>query len=425
MRFQRDMLMRCARQVLTAGKANEVVADSGGPLPNHSVFTGHFIEALQGKAESVPGFLTANGVISYVYQAVSADHNSQQTPHFGYLNGDGDMILKAPFLSDGGTSEQEERKDEDMLFSVPSVSISGQADTVTDVEQVKEMLSEERFRLKLHDRVSQQVREVLSQTADDYFPLSGAWSPEQFVERLKKYEEVLQDLLDALVLIAYWGGLPNRTTISLPFKHLAGRLAMVSGTTAWINLRWYPINLMLYSGGIAAVAARKYEHLYSMFYSSVPDQNTLRGGDAIVLGASTNAMTELDQAFKTIPRHERNRVPRSEYLFKVLQPRLDDLLFLGTDYEEAFDRFELLYALEFVHRFRADDDGAMVWGPIGRFGWKVGRGEGGPFNSLVREAEKLGSSWGPINAGLFGGEVQRFREVAAKFSQFLSRLNWW
>jgi uncharacterized caspase-like protein len=61
MRFQKDMLMRPARQVLTAGKADEVVADLGGPLPNHSVFTGHLIEALQGKAESVPGLLTANG----------------------------------------------------------------------------------------------------------------------------------------------------------------------------------------------------------------------------------------------------------------------------------------------------------------------------------------------------------------------------
>jgi len=48
-RFLKDMMLRYARQVLTAGKADEVVADSGGPLPNHSIFTGHLIEGMQGK----------------------------------------------------------------------------------------------------------------------------------------------------------------------------------------------------------------------------------------------------------------------------------------------------------------------------------------------------------------------------------------
>ena len=50
MRFLKDMLLRYSRQVLTAGKADEVVADSGGPVSGHSIFTGYFIEALKDKA---------------------------------------------------------------------------------------------------------------------------------------------------------------------------------------------------------------------------------------------------------------------------------------------------------------------------------------------------------------------------------------
>ena len=61
-RFLKDMMLRHARQVLTAGKADEVVADAGGPLPNHSIFTGHLIEALQGKAATEGGVITATGV---------------------------------------------------------------------------------------------------------------------------------------------------------------------------------------------------------------------------------------------------------------------------------------------------------------------------------------------------------------------------
>src|SRR5205085_7845529 len=39
MRFMGDMLRRHARQVLTAGKADETVADGGGVRPGHSIFT--------------------------------------------------------------------------------------------------------------------------------------------------------------------------------------------------------------------------------------------------------------------------------------------------------------------------------------------------------------------------------------------------
>lgn len=42
-RFLRDMMGRYSRQFLTAGKADEVVADSGGPREGHSVFTGHLL----------------------------------------------------------------------------------------------------------------------------------------------------------------------------------------------------------------------------------------------------------------------------------------------------------------------------------------------------------------------------------------------
>ena len=44
MRFLKDMLTRYSRQVLAAGKANQVVADSDGPREGHSIFTGHLLD---------------------------------------------------------------------------------------------------------------------------------------------------------------------------------------------------------------------------------------------------------------------------------------------------------------------------------------------------------------------------------------------
>jgi uncharacterized caspase-like protein len=67
-RFLSDMLQRHARQVLTAGKADETVADGGGPQGKNSIFTGYLLEGLSGAASDKHGVLTANGLMHYVYQ---------------------------------------------------------------------------------------------------------------------------------------------------------------------------------------------------------------------------------------------------------------------------------------------------------------------------------------------------------------------
>jgi hypothetical protein len=95
-RFLTDMLQRFARQVITAGKADETVADGGGPQGENSIFTGCLLEGLYGAAVDVNGVLTANGLMHYVYQRVSQDSQSQQTPHYGHIEGDGDLVLLTP-----------------------------------------------------------------------------------------------------------------------------------------------------------------------------------------------------------------------------------------------------------------------------------------------------------------------------------------
>lgn len=95
-RFVKDMLQRLSRQVITAGKADETVADGGGPSSQNSIFTGYLIEGLSGAANDVSGVLTANMLMSFVYNKVGQDTRSQQAPHYGHLDGDGDFVLRTP-----------------------------------------------------------------------------------------------------------------------------------------------------------------------------------------------------------------------------------------------------------------------------------------------------------------------------------------
>ncbi len=93
--FLRDNAKRTGRQMLTAGGADQLVADGG---PNgHSVFTWTLLQALAGKGDlNGDGIITATELAAYVAPAVAAV--SRQTPAFGSLPGSegGDFIFELP-----------------------------------------------------------------------------------------------------------------------------------------------------------------------------------------------------------------------------------------------------------------------------------------------------------------------------------------
>jgi hypothetical protein len=95
-RFVSDMMQRSSRQVITAGKADEVVADGGGPTGSNSIFTGYLLEGLDGNAADQEGVITASNLMNYAYRKVATDSRSKQTPHFGHIDGDGDFIFRLP-----------------------------------------------------------------------------------------------------------------------------------------------------------------------------------------------------------------------------------------------------------------------------------------------------------------------------------------
>jgi len=422
MRFLKDMLLRYSRQVLTAGKADEIVADSGGPIPGHSIFTGHLIEALKGKASSEDGIITANGVMAYVYEKVARDQYSHHTPHYGFIEGDGDFIFKAPILE---VPNKEEEKDEDILVTVPSAMPMTHTEETGDIINLtKEYLSDPRYTIKLHDLVIQKLRETLLSTSDDNFAVQGTeWSIDEFTRRLKEYEQAIFELQGISCCLAYWGKQEHLPVLRTALTRLTDRLETESGQRIWLALRWYPMILLLYSAGISALAAEKYDNLAAMLLTRVGSSHS-RGASTELTLSIGEAILELERtkAFKQLPGHERQYVPRSEYLFKLLQPILDDLLFLGRDYEQYFDRFEVLLAL--VHADLEQVERSHIWGPVGRFGWKFEHYDVNPLKDIIDEAERQKELWGPLNVGLFGGDYSRFKNIANEYVRLISGLPW-
>jgi peptidoglycan/xylan/chitin deacetylase (PgdA/CDA1 family)/uncharacterized caspase-like protein len=94
-RFLRENARRLGRQMLTAGGADQLVAD-GGP-GGHSIFTWTLLQALAGKGDlNGDGFITATELAAYIAPAVAGV--SQQTPAFGSLPGSegGEFVFELP-----------------------------------------------------------------------------------------------------------------------------------------------------------------------------------------------------------------------------------------------------------------------------------------------------------------------------------------
>jgi hypothetical protein len=427
MRFLGDMLKRHARQVLTAGKADEVVADGGGVRPGHSLFTAHLLNGLEGAAATKEGVITANGVMAYVYEKVGRDEHSHQTPHFGYVAGDGDFVFDTALLEKlrANAADAADGRDAttegiaDVLLNTSSQV--GQRDLVTEspvVSKLKELLSDTGLRIKLDDFVSMHVRRFLEAVDQRHFPVQESqWNKDEFAKRVQLYENAAETLQQLVILLAKWGDGEQLLLLERLFCRLAETDKGSAGLVVWLRLGWYPILLLIYSAGISALASRNYRALSVALRTPVqPDAGNSTNSQPILL-PTTDHITEIFDAFKSLPDRGRNLAPISEHLFSVLQPELEDLLFLGRGYEDLFDRFEVLVAL--VYADLTDGD----WGPIGRFGWKQRRSFGtSPFDKLVEEAKQAGQDWGPLKEGFFSGSLERFLQVTEKFKLLLKQM---
>ncbi|WP_233960135.1 caspase family protein [Pectobacterium versatile] len=421
-RFLNDMMLRYSRQVLTAGKADETVADSGGPLPNHSVFTGHLIEGLKGKALTENGVLTANGLMTYVYNKVSNDKNSNQTPHYGYIDGDGDFIFKSSSWAD---RKSEETTDNDRLISIPYFQEEFSPLKPEDkIKKTKQLLANDSSSIELHDFVIDEVKKFLSDTSEDFFSVNGQFTKEELLERISKYEDISKNIILIVSCISYWARTVHIPLLSKALARSTDRLERGNGLTIWLNLRWYPLIMQFYALGIAASENRKYDTLFSIFFIKLDSSLSNNSKPLYFFEAISNAILELTRhnIFKQLPGFERHFVPMSEHLHTILQPLIDDTLFIGKNYENAFDEFECFLALVIADLHHQQEKRA--WGPVGRFGWKENRGGNAPLSNMIQEAKSQGVNWAPLKSGFFGGDISRFSTVADDYLKVISNINW-
>jgi hypothetical protein len=294
-------------------------------------------------------------------------------------------------------------------------------DKMTTAETLRELIPDPKHRIRLHDFVAARTAEALAATGTEKMPTSGEWSAGEFEMRLAAYETAMTDLVTISILLGRWGTPEQEQTLFLPARRLSERIGPGSGSSAWLSLRWYPLLLLLYSASITLESIEAYSTLARFLHLPIRDPH--RGCETSLLLATYSGIGEISERFKLLPSHEKQYVPRSEYLFQYFRQPIEEHLSLGFEYERRFDRCEILLSLECFHLSGAA--AGLSWGPIGRFGWKHRSGPPSPFSILLSEASAAGENWPPLVGGLFGGTAERFREVAAATGERLNRIGWY
>jgi hypothetical protein len=427
-RFLKDMLQRYARQVLTAGKADEEVSDGGGTRPGHSIFTSHLLDGMEGAAASSEGVITGYGLMAYTYNKVGNDRNSHQTPHFGFFDGDGDFIFDTSVLkklSPKPTSEPDPELDLPLRTPAMDASVLDDGDNMSD--QLKGLISNPSEKIRLNDLISNLIRQTTAELGPDKFSPNGLVTREEFAARLQRYEVAILDLENAVILLAHWAEPSQVRLLERVFSRLGEAERPAGGTVVWLRLAWYPITLLMYAAGISALAAGRFDTLRAALLAPIyPGIFRSNEGNLPIIIPAVDELMDAADAFKQLPDMERKYVPRSEHIFKKIQPVVEDQLLLGRTYETLFDQFEIMLALVYGD-LRHETPQQHFWGPPGRFAWKErGRGGGGaPFTKFTNDAKAKGQNWEALKEGFFRGSAQRFADDADAYAELLSQIQWW
>lgn len=299
------------------------------------------------------------------------------------------------------------------------------------VAMAKRYLAEDRHRIRLHDLVTEETERLYAEaSSQEVFPLHGDSPPteEEFQRRARRYREMTDVLLNIMVTGCYWDGRPGKGV----WEGSVERAANLPGPDGmhyqlWEDLRLYPALLLLYGSGLAAVAAENYSRLAPLLLQTRRRDLNWEGPLVLRLNAQEFLARYGDDFRQALARRERAYYPVSEHLHETLREPLRQYLPADEDYDGCFDRFEYLLALVYadLEDRRGDEPfaGPGLWGPIGRFGWRLRYAEhGSDLRRLQEEAERDRDGWAPLRAGLFDGSFERFQTVMQSFDEFVGSI---
>ena len=414
-RFISDILKRYSRQVLTAGKGDQTVSDARGPLPNHSVFSGYLLQYLNDDNRIKNEIINANNVMSYVYNNVAKNTNTQQTPQWGWIAGDGDFIFNHPSLLKN--EEKDEKKDGENNEELIKINYPNDIDIyrhlTNTTEKIKELIPDKKNKIKITELVNQELRIAVNMinNISNY----NNYSDENILNNIEIYENSIKSLIPITIYLAQYG---DNEYISL-LKKIIIKLTPkknISGISTMLDLMSYPAFIIYYCIIITAIDNENLKLLKEILLLEYSNMRNSYINSKYVIVNLANDLANASKLFNLLDSDKDHpyKFPMNEHLYIMLQSEFEDILFMGDDYEKRFCECEfIIFLLSAIETY--DKNSPSVWGPLGRFHYKYNYSLKENISEL--DAYKIASKIGLLNCI----EIEQRKDFNAKASKYISQ----
>ncbi len=307
------------------------------------------------------------------------------------------------------------------IFALQEIERPHPLSSKVAVANLKRYIADSKQIISLHDLVMDETSQVCSCIREERFPLypqNGQDIRNEIRRQMTDYENQLETMISLIINECYWGEREHENIWIKSLEQIANRPGGTSGNSYLLKFREYPSLLLLYAGGIASVAAGKFNNFASVvekaWYKTpyVKCRFIIKLYPEVVLGKNI-ASEVLDMPGQY--------TPFNNHLYKILRNPLKPILPLDSDYEKYFNYFEYLCSLVYVYNKNSGS-----WGPIGRYKWVYNDEiESSVINLVKKEIETYGENWEPVRANLFGGSIENAKAIIHKFDECLAGIHWY
>jgi len=324
----------------------------------------------------------------------------------------------------------------------------------------KDLLLDPAQRIQLDDVVSDEAGRVLAAMRDETrFPtqnLAGSTQDEQLVSLVTlatSYWRLVEPFCWSLQVAARFAAdTAALTPWTIALRSVCAEAARPKGgNTALLKLQYVPGLAATFTAALACVGQARWDNLKTLLIDTTAPASPYSSQTSVPLVAAVHpwqafgselaphvlartALTDEDPAAALAGLLNRQfgkyHTPIAEWLHVVLRPIFAEQFRDDADYSHAFDRTEVILGL-----LSQDQDATVAaqnpdrsWARgstwFGRSTYRAARGSSNALQEIQDELKGHALTWGPLQAGLFGGVYQRAEQASDSYAEAFNDRTW-
>jgi NAD-dependent SIR2 family protein deacetylase len=294
------------------------------------------------------------------------------------------------------------------------------------IATTKKYLSEDKYRIKLYDFVSEEAQRIYCNFSSERFVnVENNLTKETFQKRLQEYKESLAILIGILNTIIYFDKGKHSDLITMSMERL---IPQNSTLQERYSFNRFPLLILTYSIGIISILRNNYKSLAALFLCSHFKDNDEKKHIIEIINSQRVFADKWIKWLPTYPDKDTPKTPISEYLHSYMREIVNAYLPDDKKYEEFFDIFEYLTGLIYLDIINKGTSIESTGSTIGRFAWKRGT----PFNrerlpqsieGFIENGLNQGDEWPLLKVGFFNGSVDRFKDCYEAYESILKEIS--